>query len=295
MTTCPLCEAAALRHWFSKEGYTYQRCPACGYVTLHPLPSPAVLEHYYRNYITDTTVNESISREQILSSRLWSLCLELCNDNSIERVLDIGCGHGEFLASSPAAVKFREGIEPSESGEHAIKNHGLSVARCPIETYEPSQSFNLITMWDVIEHLHDPQDILKRIRNWLAPGGIFIFSTFNTRGIGARLFKADWSMYAPPQHLCGFNIHNIQILLNKTGLRMNEHRTITIIKKDFLRRINKWQGNYYARQIDQANRNAANHDAAAIVPQQATWKKAVNRLLVLTDLGDGLFVWATAV
>ena len=136
-----------------------------------------------------------------------------------KRVLDIGCGAGiylDFLRSKGLEV---EGIEISPWGyKMATKKLGLKVHNKPIDKLSvPSKKFDVITMYDVLEHTTNPMGFLEDVKEWLADDGILIINLPNLGSVIARAAGKYWNKLAPPDHTFHFKKAGLKKLLEKAN------------------------------------------------------------------------------
>ena len=150
------------------------------------------------------------------------------------RLLDIGCGSGAFLSMAKDYGWELTGIEiSSELSEVCRKN--VPNAEVINESFENSQlepeSFDLITMWDVIEHVIDPIDVITQIKGLLVKGGVALFCTPDESSllanIGKLLYNASWKYPAlalhPPNHTYFFSREGFGQMLKSLDLQILEH------------------------------------------------------------------------
>jgi SAM-dependent methyltransferase len=135
------------------------------------------------------------------------------------RILDVGCAAGFFLEVAEEAGYQAQGVELSPYiSQYAREQFGLEVITGTIEAVNlPKASFDLITMWDVIEHLSDPRSALVRAHELLAPGAHIVISTGDISGATARIYGSRWSLLAPPGHLFYFSRKTLFAMLRQTG------------------------------------------------------------------------------
>jgi len=133
-------------------------------------------------------------------------------------VLDVGCGTGEFL------IKLRQrgievhGLEPSKFAAAYASSVGLDVFQGGVAEYRPGRSFDLITLWNVIEHLPDPAGDMARLRDLLATDGTIVILTPNIGSHQADAFGRDWTGLEVPKHLQLFDASSLRTLATKGGL-----------------------------------------------------------------------------
>lgn len=118
------------------------------------------------------------------------------------RLLDVGCGAGDFLASLDPTTFDAEGLEINEDGRQQCLKRGLAVSGTPLELTDfGERQFDAVTLWHVLEHLPDPMETLRVIRKLLSDEGTLVFAVPNHRCLGFWLGRADWFHLDSPRHL----------------------------------------------------------------------------------------------
>lgn len=138
------------------------------------------------------------------------------------RLLDVGCAFGYVVELALLKGYDAYGFDPSSFavkrakklvGADRVQETTISDARYP------KDSFDVITMFDVFEHLEDPLADMKKLRSFLKPDGIIIIATGDTKSIAARVMKRRWTFFIPPQHIFFFNKQNVTTLLSQARLK----------------------------------------------------------------------------
>lgn len=135
-------------------------------------------------------------------------------------LLDVGCAYGYFVEMAKASGYDAFGFDPStHAANKAKKLVGSSYFQeATIQTaMYPKNSFDIITLFDVFEHLQDPVSDMKKLNSLLKKDGVIIIATGNTQSLASRLMKRRWTFYIPPQHIFFFNRINVSTLLHETG------------------------------------------------------------------------------
>jgi cyclopropane fatty-acyl-phospholipid synthase-like methyltransferase len=143
------------------------------------------------------------------------------------RVLDIGCGAGEFLdrlRRRTGAQVF--GVDFSDNARiSAEKNFSIPVYVGTIEDLpQEKESFDLITAWWLFEHVSEPRGFLDSVRGLLRPGGTFAFSVPNLASLNAWLFKSRWYHLDCPRHLFLWTPRSVKQILHQAGFRVQSIR-----------------------------------------------------------------------
>lgn len=153
-------------------------------------------------------------RRKILDRRLRNLP-KLKKDG---RLLDVGFGSGDFLKLAQDIGWSVYGADPDPVVVEAAKDYGLEVRQGGIEAYaDMRNSFDAITLSHVIEHVHEPQLVLKEAFKLLKPGGQIWIETPNIESVGHEYFGSNWRGLEPPRHIVIFNWSALESLLKETG------------------------------------------------------------------------------
>jgi SAM-dependent methyltransferase len=120
------------------------------------------------------------------------------------------------------------GLEPSlEASAYARDQLGLEVYRGTVEEVDfPAQRFDVITLWNVLEHLPDPNTILQRLSGWLKPDGLLVYNTPNLDSLDARLFGQFWIGYELPRHFVVFSRRSLTQLLARSGFKIIDRQCV---------------------------------------------------------------------
>ena len=149
-----------------------------------------------------------------------------------QRLLDIGCGNGDFLVSAREAGWEVLGIEPDSKAADAARQRGLDVTVGTVDLLAgESDCFDAITLSHVIEHVHEPKQLLQAVQRLLKPGGVVYIDTPNINSHGAYLFKKNWRGIEAPRHLVLFNPASLSDLLVATGFDNVQIKRRTAIRK----------------------------------------------------------------
>jgi SAM-dependent methyltransferase len=146
----------------------------------------------------------------------------VCGDFTREsRLLDVGCGSGDFLNDVRALTSCQVyGIDLSPRAARAAEeNYGLEALTGTImESPFPDKYFDLITAWEYLEHVHSPSEVLLKMSQLLKDEGSCIISTPNFNSFNSKLFKEKWYHLDCPRHLFLYSPDTVSKLLDKAGL-----------------------------------------------------------------------------
>lgn len=230
---CPLCEGRQLRRVFEVQtwaAYGIEKCRDCGFVFAAPRPSPEELDRFYTStyFAKDHELNlgyanyRSVAEEN--ARRMWHEFKDILGEQKValRRVLDVGCATGGFLAEAKTEGWDCVGVEFSEFAiEVAQKEFGLQVLKGDV--FHPDlaeNSFGLVTMWHVLEHVLDPLATLVQAKKLLAPGGLLFIELPNWSSVGRRARGVRWSQLKPPEHINFFTPTTLAWVAEKAGLRV---------------------------------------------------------------------------
>jgi 2-polyprenyl-3-methyl-5-hydroxy-6-metoxy-1,4-benzoquinol methylase len=238
--SCPVCGGATrLAGTRSDDRYGYPgafallHCPACGHRRLDATMSEAQIADLYTRYYPRSELNiESWSPpgEYAGIGAWWrgerANALHWVPPNV--RVLDVGCGFGESLGYHLNRGCDAHGVEADANILRVAKRYGLNGRHGLFDPrhYAP-QSFDVVTLNQVIEHVVDPAQVLAGIRQVLKPGGLLVLSTPNADGWGARIFGDRWIHWHAPYHLQFFSRKSMACAAEAAGLELERHVTVT--------------------------------------------------------------------
>jgi ubiquinone/menaquinone biosynthesis C-methylase UbiE len=141
--------------------------------------------------------------------------------NKRGKILDIGCGNGDFLIFMKANGWETFGIDFDENAVMAAKKKGLTIFKGSLEDQNfPKNTFDAITLSHVIEHIYDPENMIKMCYDILKPGGLLVISTPNSASIGHRYFKKYWRGLEPPRHIHIFDLNCLKQVFLKSGFSL---------------------------------------------------------------------------
>ena len=143
-----------------------------------------------------------------------------------KRLLDVGCGSGDFLHRMRARGWTVLGVEPDPVAATTARGNGLDVRDGMLsDAAFSSDFFDAIVLSHVIEHVHDPIAVLQECARVLRPGGVLVLLTPNLTSVGHRRFGEDWRGLEPPRHLHVFSVPALHACVERVGLTVSEART----------------------------------------------------------------------
>jgi 2-polyprenyl-3-methyl-5-hydroxy-6-metoxy-1,4-benzoquinol methylase len=235
LSECPVCKGNSQEKVMnckdftvSAEDFTIVKCKGCSFLFTNPRPDKTEIGRYYKstNYISHSDTSKG------LVNRIYKLVRRMAVSGKYRLVkpylsspalLDIGAGTGYFLAYCRSKGLKVSGVEPdSDARATAHQIHQISLLQESTLAEMNSESFSVITMWHVLEHVHDLHDRIREIDRLLLPGGRLIVAVPNHRSFDARHYQADWAAYDTPRHLYHFDPDSIRNLFERFGFRLEE-------------------------------------------------------------------------
>lgn len=193
---CPICQGLAGHYLdyqkIGKGDYQLLRCYNCRLIFTVPLPAVDFLRDFYQHYDsigqTDNYYrNIKNYRHQVVGRKLINHFHRLNDQYHFRRdlrLLDLGSGGGMFLDIVKQAGFSGLGVEISAPAtKFARENFAVECLTADVSSVDFEEQFGAVFMWDLLEHLSQPQQLLGRINNWLAPGGYLVIETPDSRAL----------------------------------------------------------------------------------------------------------------
>jgi ubiquinone/menaquinone biosynthesis C-methylase UbiE len=212
--------------YLRKHGnHSLVRCRQCDLIYQNPQLDLDELAAYYPEdnyelYNQDTEAGGSILRQADFTHGMRRRSRQIIARKPLPgRLLDIGCATGDFLAAMKAYGWAVTGVEPNPSiAEYARKKHELEIHTGTVETAKlGNQSFDVVTFWDVFEHVLDPRATLEKIQTVIKPGGLLVIATPNPTSLEAKMFGQYWAGWDRPRHTYIYSPAVLQAYLKEYG------------------------------------------------------------------------------
>lgn len=236
-TSCAVCGSRSAEDFLRAGRYTIYRCRDCGLGYLWPQGDAAALqelysEEYFRSQDSIGQGYANYASEADNHRRTFRDRLRLIGDpGSRRKLLDVGAATGFFVEQAITSGWDAEGIELS----HWATTYARDVLGVPVregtllEAGFGAAAFDVVTMWEVIEHLPDPRSVLNEVRRVLAPGGIVHLSTPDAGSAVARGLGKRWLGWRKiPEHLFYFDRPSLVRLLESCGFEVLRHRYVSL-------------------------------------------------------------------
>jgi 2-polyprenyl-3-methyl-5-hydroxy-6-metoxy-1,4-benzoquinol methylase len=213
-------------HSVSREEFTLLHDESLNLVYTHPQPETAKLSSYYESndYISHTDGKRSLFEKayHVIKSIALKNKLNLINtlQKNKGKLLDIGAGTGDFLNVAKTDGWEIIGIEPSEKARSIAVKKGVSFVDDTI--FLENSSFDVITMWHVLEHVPNLEDQIKELKRLLKPNGTILIAVPNFNSFDAKHYGTFWAAYDVPRHLWHFSKTAIRILFEREKLHLEK-------------------------------------------------------------------------
>jgi 2-polyprenyl-3-methyl-5-hydroxy-6-metoxy-1,4-benzoquinol methylase len=233
---CPACGSSRTRpvldardHTVSGEAFHIHQCEDCRLRFTYPVPSPAEIGRYYQSeeYISHTDTQRGLINKLYHGIRKISLAQKkkwITREIGLRSgtLLDIGCGTGHFLREMRSSGWQVTGLEPDEKARAIALSRSNITALAPEELFRlPSESFDVITLWHVLEHVHQLHPYMEEIKRLLRAEGKLFIAVPNYASKDQEVFGADWAAYDVPRHLYHFCAPAMKRLIESHGFRLH--------------------------------------------------------------------------
>ncbi len=274
---CPFCKSENFQQKLSVKDYTVSgksfmvhQCNQCSSAFTQDIPEPEAIGAYYasENYISHSNTQKGFINRMYHLVRTRTLLakrkmLQQFTGMDKGNVLDIGCGTGAFLHSMQQAGWQITGLEPDD---RARKNAKQLFNIDTLPSHEifnlPQNSFDAITMWHVLEHVHQLHEYIKQIKNLLTSNGRLFVAVPNYTSYDAAVYQQYWAAYDVPRHLYHFSPAGIKALMKQHGLEVIQTKPM-------------WFDSFYVSMLSEQYRNGKGNIISALITGLISNLKAV--------------------
>lgn len=213
--------------WEHTGVFTIVRCKNCDLTCVNPRPIQSEIGRYYppESYWGDDVTKIDTGTDLDLRKRsygyLYKNILSLKKKGSI---LDIGAGTGMFLSFFKEKGFVTDGVEYSfEACEYARKMFQVKLRTGDfLQKKFPKNTFDIVTMNNSLEHLHEPLNTLVGVHKTMKKGGVIVITVPNIDSLGSKAFKGEWYALQPPRHLYHFSEKTLTSMLKKSGFKVKD-------------------------------------------------------------------------
>jgi SAM-dependent methyltransferase len=263
---CLCCGSAAISkvltctdYTVSHEQFDIWKCIACTFRFTQNVPSVSYIGSYYQS---PDYVSHSDSKKGLVN-RLYHLVRNFTlvrKKKLVQKVtgvrqgvlLDIGAGTGAFANTMQTEGWTVTGLEPDKTARNnAATNYHLNLAELEELNNLAGESFDAITMWHVLEHVHDLHGYLERFFDILKPDGRLIVAVPNYTSYDATVYKDYWAAYDVPRHLYHFSPKSIEVLIERKGFMLESIQPM-------------WFDSFYVSMLSEKNKHGKNNLVNAV-------------------------------
>lgn len=216
---CPVCHSSSINplltakdHSVSKEDFVIWQCGACTLRFTQDVPDEDSIGPYYRSqdYISHSNTDKGLLNKLYQKVRRHTLeqkaSLIIGQTKERGRLLDVGAGVGAFAAVMKEKGWTVKGLEPDEGARrNAAQLFGINLEE-PSELYQlPEQSYDAITLWHVLEHVHRLHEYIAQLKTLLTKNGKIFIAVPNYTSADAEAYRNYWAAYDVPRHLYHFS------------------------------------------------------------------------------------------
>ncbi len=221
---CPVCRLDDTSFAFEKDGFTYVKCLECGMLYINPQLDEDKIRAQYRSLPSQNYWIEVLQTERQLkydTKKFRGALEDMMMFAEPGKLLDIGCNLGIFLDLARKKGWDAHGVELNEKARAvAEKKFGLDIYGKPLEELDlEPESFDVITLWEVLEHLTNPRDILEQAHRLLKPNGMIVILVPNCDSLAIRMMHGKTAAFGWG-HLWYFTPASLETLLNQYGFKV---------------------------------------------------------------------------
>jgi 2-polyprenyl-3-methyl-5-hydroxy-6-metoxy-1,4-benzoquinol methylase len=218
LESCPVCKSLKLTSYIQAKDYTVtgevfniDQCGSCGLRFTNPRPEKNEITNYYQseNYISHTDssqglINNVYQRVKYITLKQKINLIKKYATQTPVYLLDYGCGTGDFLrAAKDSGIKI-QGVESSKEARDRAIFKGLPITDNEDFFKITEKTFDVITLWHVLEHIHDPQRVFTHLCMILKPRGYMFIALPNSNATDAYIYDSFWAAFDVPRHLYHF-------------------------------------------------------------------------------------------
>ena len=232
---CPGCGSSSIRQQFNAEDFTVSHqlfaiweCGHCSLRFTQDVPDAVSIGGFYQSdaYVSHTDTKEGLVNRlyhMVRKRTMRQKCALIKRQTGLPsgRLLDIGAGTGAFVHAMQKAGWQVTGLEPdSDTRQRAKERYGLAILPAETLFQLPEGSFDAITMWHVLEHVHDLHAYMAQLKKLLTPNGRLFIAVPNYTSYDAGYYRQFWAAYDVPRHLFHFSPASMHCLLQLNQLEL---------------------------------------------------------------------------
>lgn len=235
LANCPVCGHSEFTDLLECQDYTVSQekfkivsCQNCNFKFTNPRPNASTIGSYYESedYISHSDTNKGLINQAYKWVRSYMLRKKMNLINKRQQkgtLLDVGCGTGYFLETCQKAGWKVEGFEPDKNARKQAENRiSHPIQEDLFSKNLTKNTFDVITLWHVLEHVHTLDETLIHLKSLLKKEGLLVIAVPNLESYDAQVFQEYWAAYDVPRHLYHFSQETLKTLMQKYQLEVKE-------------------------------------------------------------------------
>ncbi len=266
-TSCPNCGdphifkvLSAKDHTVSDEEFEIWECKNCTLRFTQNIPDESSIHKYYEseNYISHSDTSKGFINNLYHTVRKRTLLqkknlIEKKTAKNAGKILDVGAGTGAFLNTMKQAHWDCTGIEPDKTArEKAAELYGLNLVESEKLFSLSAEAFDAITLWHVLEHVHELQKYVEQLKNLLSKEGKLFIAVPNYTSGDEKVYGEFWAAYDVPRHLYHFSPKAMETLVNSHGLKIENIKPM-------------WYDSVYVSMLSEKYKTGDSHPVKAFI------------------------------
>jgi 2-polyprenyl-3-methyl-5-hydroxy-6-metoxy-1,4-benzoquinol methylase len=266
-SSCPNCGDRNIFKVLSAKDYTVSgeefeiwECKNCTLRFTQNVPEEQEIGKYYQseNYISHSDISKGLINNLYHKVRRRTLVqkrklIETITGKRSGNILDVGAGTGAFLDTMKTANWNCTGIEPDKSArEKALELHGINLLEAEKFYLLSPESFDAITLWHVLEHVHALHKYVEQLKNLLSAEGKLFIAVPNYTSGDEKIYNQYWAAYDVPRHLYHFSPKAMEVLLNTHGLKIEKIKPM-------------WYDSVYVSMLSEKYKTGDSHPVKAFI------------------------------
>ncbi len=279
---CTVCNTENYKKLSGYEKFHLVKCNKCHFVFTSKIPSEQELIEFYKGYGRDDYLSP------ITIKRYQELLDEFEKYKKTGNLLDVGSGIGYFLEEAKKRGWKVYGTEYTDEAIEICEKKGITMHKGVLNPKNYNVEFDVITSFEVIEHINNPQEEIKNISSILSKGGLFYLTTPNFNSWSSRNLKSNWQQIHYPEHLSYYTVQTLSFLLSNFGLQPVKKLTTGISVSLY----KKSKGANIETSIAEDSDDEMLRRKMEKNPLLGVMKTIINSLLSLFRLGDTIKLYA---
>ena len=232
---CPVCDSTDFAshlicrdYTVSEKSFSLVKCKFCSFVFTNPRPNPDEIGQYYESvdYVSHSDTSQGLINniyQKVKSVTIRQKANLVFGLTAKREILDIGCGTGSFLGQCKAEGWSVRGVEPNVTArDNCFLKFGFTPESSFVYDNYAEGSLSVITLWHVLEHVHELNHYLSSFNKLLSEDGFLVIAVPNHTSYDANYYKEFWAAYDVPRHLWHFSPETIKKLCSNFGFALTE-------------------------------------------------------------------------